>query len=418
MARSIAAGWLVAALTTVAAADQLVLNDGRTFTGSVKIDGDTVVITTSNATLSFPRDQVLRIEEKLTPEEELARKLADVSQTDAAGLFQAAQWAATNGLDKQAQDLCAKILQLSPDHAGAHRMLGQVKIDGQWLAFAKAVEVARGKLDAEDGDAVLKDIVPALMDVASGKDRIQAVRELQGLAQLRNKDYPAAAKTFAALGESAEAPAAVRFQAIADILKENADGMYVVSESFPATASVLGADKPLLKAGPSSLSDPNVLQAAIRDRAKKEIDAGRKLMDAAAKVEPTDPEAAKVKCLQALQNFDRADALVDQISRSYRLEIVRRRIAAMRKDADADADRFDKALAKFGTKTVSPQEQQNMMLNLIRLLDNVRDNLKNIVTAAKPYPRDLVLELKWAELDLKKLEAMRKFLLDELNGAK
>jgi len=161
-----------------------------------------------------------------------------------------------------------------------------------------------------------------------------------------------------------------------------------------------------------------VVQLAMRDRAKKEIESGRKLMDAALQTETSDPDATKLNYTKAAQFFDKADALVDGIARSYRVEIARRRIAVIRRDADAEAERFDKAMAKLGRQNMTAQEYQTLVLNLTHLLDSVRDNLQLILTAAKPYPRDLVLELKWAELDLKKIEGMRKVLLDEANGQK
>ena len=405
-------------LTAPLLADTVVLNDGRTFTGVVKSDGDNVLVQMAGGTLSFRRDQVARIEQKATPEEEFAAKLADAPSDDVAALFTLVQWAATNGLEKQAMDVAGRIVAISPDHAGARKMLGQIKLEGQWLSFTKSAEIVRGKLDAGQHDCLLKEILPALETIAVTKDKQQVVRELQGLALLRTKDFAGAAKAFAASAELAEPPAAVRLAAQVEILKENADGMYVLTEGYPPAAAVLSDDPPALKPGPASLADPLVLQAALRERAKKEIEAGRKLMDAAQKVEATDPESAKPKYAQAAACFDKADALTENIARSYRIEIARRRIAVIRRDADADAEKFDKAMSKLGKANLSPQEYQNLLLNLIRLLDNVRDNLNLVVTAAKPYTKELVLELKWAELDLKKLDGMRKILLDELNGAK
>jgi hypothetical protein len=393
--------------------DDVVLLDGRILSGIVRIEGDSVLIQMPNATLKFPRDQVQRIDQHATPEEEFAAKLADASQTDPQALFSLVQWASTNGLDKQAQDLAGKIIQISPDHAGAHKMLGQLKLDNQWQPFAKAMEIARGKLEAGHGDVLIKDVLPALEAIATTKDKQQAVRELQAQALLRTREFSLAAKTFAATAELSDPATAMRMTTLADIIKENPDGMYVLTETYPPSAGILGEDKTSLKPGPASLADPLVAQAALHERAKKEIEAGRKFMDAAQKLESADVEAAKGKYVQAAGSFDKADALVDGIARSYRIEIARRRI-----DADGDAEKFDKAMSKLGKSNLSPQEYQNMILSLVRLLDNVRDNLQLVIAAAKPFPKELVLELKWAELDLKKMDGMRKILLDEFNGSK
>ena len=47
-----------------------------------------------------------------------------------------------------------------------------------------------------------------------------------------------------------------------------------------------------------------------------------------------------------------------------------------------------------------------------------RDDLKKIMAVARPYPRELVLEIKWAELDLTKVNSMRKILVTEIDGRK
>ena len=399
-------------------ADDVVLQDGRVLSGIVRIEGDSVLIQMPNATLKFPRDQVQRIDQHATPEEEFAAKLAEASQTDPQGLFSLMQWASTNGLDKQAQDLAARIIQINPDHAGAHRMLGQLKLDNQWQPFAKAMEIARGKLEAGHGDVLIKDVLPALEAIATTKDKQQAVRELQAQALLRSKEFSLAAKTFAATAELSDPATAQRMTALADIIQENPDGMYVLMETYPPSAGILGEDKTSLKPGPASLADPLVAQAALHERAKREIEAGRKLMDAAQKIESADAEGARGKYVQAAGSFDKADALEEGIARSYRIEIARRRIAAIRRDADTDAEKFDKSMSKLGKSNLTPQEYQNMILGLVRTLDNVRDNLQLVIAAAKPFPKELVLELKWAELDLKKMDGMRKILLDEFNGSK
>jgi len=418
MHRSFAMMLLLAALPAVALADRLVLVDGRTFSGTVRVEADTVIIEMTYGTLRFTKDQVARIEMKDTPDVELAKKLSEARKNDAAALFTIAQWAATNDLKRQAGELYARVLEIDPNHAGARRELGFVAIEGQWQTFDKGLELARGKLEADKLESLLKDVLPALEAGATAPQQAVAVRELIGQTQVRAKDFAPAAKTFTELADKSEGAAAVRFGAIAAILKDNPDGMYVVTEPYPPAADLLGNTKDALKPGPASLAQPNVLRAALRDRAKKDIEAGRKLMDAAVKLDATDPDGAKAKYFQASQAFDRADALVADISRSYRIEVVRRRIAALRKDADTDAEKFDQGVAELGRKNATPQQYKDMILRMIHSLDNVRSDLQTILALAKPYPRDLVLEITLAETNLKKIETMRRILTDELNGQK
>jgi hypothetical protein len=122
------------------------------------------------------------------------------------------------------------------------------------------------------------------------------------------------------------------------------------------------------------------------------------------------------KYLQAGKAFDRADAMVADIARSYRIEIARRRITAIRKDADADAKKFDAALATLGKKDMTAQAYRSMVQRLMHNIDSVRESLKGVIDIAKPYPRELVLEVEWAQQDLKKIEAMRVILASELDA--
>jgi hypothetical protein len=420
MARVLLSGCLVALLAASAAADKLILTDGRTFTGTVAVEGDTVLITVPYGTLRFPKTQVERIELMDTPEQEFRKKLGEAPLDDPNALYNLAQWADHSSLARQAGDLYALILKLSPNHRATRKALGYIRVGKSWLTFDQALQQARGRLEAGGYEALLEEVLPALKAAATTKARHAEVEELLGLTQLRSRQFAAAAATFAALGKTADPPLAARAAAIADILAENADGMYVLRETYPPSAPLLSGatSAPSVQPGPASIANPLVLEAALRDLAKKQIATGRKLMDEAQKLERTDPDPAASKYAQAEEALNRADALVGGIARSYRIEIARRKIAAIRKDADADAKRFDEAMAKLGLKDMTAPAYKTMVQRLIHHLDSTRDDLKRIQEIAEPFSRELVLEMKWAELDLTKIENMRKILVTELDGRK
>ncbi len=192
--------------------------------------------------------------------------------------------------------------------------------------------------------------------------------------------------------------------------------MYVLSEPYPPESALLGSSAKTVPAGPASLATPLVLEAALREKAKGEIKSGRNTMDAATKLERTDPDGALTKYVQAAKSFDRADAMVPDIARSYRIEIARRRIAAVRKDADADAQKFDAEMNTLGKKDMTAAVYRSTVLRLMHNIDSVRESLKGVIDIAKPYPRELVLEVEWAQQDLKKIEAMRVILASELDN--
>ena len=416
MRKTVLTAWLIACFCATATADRLILTEGRELEGIVTVEEDSVLIVTEHARLRFPKDQVLRIELKDLPKVELAKRLAAVSKKDPDALFSVARWALKAGLRKDAEKIIADVLKLHPDHPAARAELGQVKIDGKWQPFDKAVELARSKMEAEQFDLLLTDILPGLEKLAAPRGKVVVIGDLIAHAQLRAKKFAAAAETFAGLAEKAKGSAALRYSAIAAILSENADGMYVLREPYPPGSRLLGGTGRALQAGPASLANPLALEAALRDRAKKEIQAGQELMDAARKLERSSAAGAHSKYQQASRVFERADALVEDIARSYRVEIVRRRMHIIRKSYREEASKYDAILKTLGTSDMSASAYRQKVQEMIRRVNNIRGPLEEMLALARPYPEDLFLEVQWAESDLKTIKALRDILTEALNG--
>lgn len=424
MVRAALSGCLIAILASTAAADKLVLTDGRVFVGTVSVESDTVQIAVAYGTLRFDKTMVERIELMDTPEQEFRKKLAETDLNDPNALFTLAQWAGQKRLSRQATDLHKLILKLEPGHAGAHKGLGHIKIGNKWQPFDAAFDQARGMLEAGSYELLLAEILPALKEVAPTRAKSMEVTELVGYAQLHSRQFMRAEATFSELAESAgksEPPAAdlaCRAMTIAEILHANSDGMYVLKEAYPPAAALLGSSQKQVDPGPASLARPLVLEAALRDAAKKQIEAGRELLEEAQKLSVTEPDVGAMKYALAEKAFGRADAMIPNIARAHRVDIARRKIASLRKDADADAKDFDDQMAKLGVKDMPATTYNTMILRMIHHLDSTRDDLKRIVELAEAYPKDLVLELKWAQIDLTRIENMRKILITELDGRK
>ncbi|MFP4140954.1 MAG: tetratricopeptide repeat protein [Planctomycetota bacterium] len=415
MHRVLSATLLLGLIAATCPADLLVLNDGRTFTGQVSEDGDQVSIILPYGTLRFQRSEIARIDRKKTPSEQLNSRLAEIRQDNISSLYRTASWARAQGLTDKADEICRQVLKLAPDHARARADLGQLKINDDWQPLSKGLELARSKLAAGKHSQVDANMLADLQAATRCEADELAVGEIKGLVELRSGEFAQARKTFSTIAEDAEGPRAHRLKTIAGILEDNDDGMYVLSKPYPASSSLVsGDDTPHLSAGPASLKLPLTLQAALRDAAKKHIDAGEKQMAEARKAEQTDPETAQGIYKKAVRQFDLADALVPKISRTYRVEIARRRIKSIRNDIDMDAKQFDAMRKKLGTKTLTARQYRTLVLKLVHRLNNVRDGLSDILGIAKPYERDLVLELKWAQADLKKTQLLRKVLMEEL----
>jgi hypothetical protein len=112
-------------------ADDLVLHNGSTFSGAVRVEGDRVTIEMDYGTMSFKRVDVKAITRGVdmvrTFEERAAR--AEGSKE----LVGVALWGREQGLSHRSDDLLNRILRLDPDQAEARRALGYERVHGQWL---------------------------------------------------------------------------------------------------------------------------------------------------------------------------------------------------------------------------------------------------------------------------------------------
>ena len=304
MVRAITIVCVLGALTPLASGDRLKLIDGRSFSGIVTVKDDKVEIEMTYGTLEFPEEDVLDIEYKETLESQFRRKMLQIPEDDPEAMCTLGQWASENGLTHHARDLYQSALKLDPNQPSAHRGLGHVLIERKWRDFDEALELGRSKLEAGKYEDLLDQVLPELETITGGGERLVGVRTLRGHGLLRSRRFAEAQKTFQRLAETARGAGKLRFAAIAEILSENADGMYVLSEPHPPAMGLLGHTGRSYPPGPASLADPVVLEAGLRDRAKEDVEVGRVLMDDAAQAEPTDPDTARVRYAQALKAFN------------------------------------------------------------------------------------------------------------------
>jgi hypothetical protein len=412
MSRIAATACLIAALAAAAHADRLTLADGREFEGVVTIEEDAVLIVMDYGMLRFPKDQVRKIELKDIPRVELAKRLAEISAEDPDALLSVAKWAARTGLDKKAEEIMLRVLKIDPDHAATRLELGHVKIDGKWHPLEKGIEIARGKMAAGEYEDLVATVLPRLEKVAGPRGELPEVEGMRAHALLRSQKFTAAARAFANLADKTDGEAGLRYEAIMAVLRENADGMYVLREPYPRRSALLGEGGKVVEPGPASLAEPLVLEAAIRDKAKLEIEAGEKLLAEARELEATQPQAANGAYLKASRVFARADALVEDIAHGWQVKIVRRRIALIRKTrTKVEAAKFDALWKDLGSGDMSPRDFEKTKLAMLRCLDKISGTLREILALAKPYPRELFLEVKWAESDLDRTGKIRNELL-------
>lgn len=405
---------ILTALSSAALADKITLKDGRTFEGVVSQEEGKVLVKMALGTVSFPASEVSSIENMATSEDQLEAMLVNTRRDDPEAMLKVAVWARDNDLSRRSEDLLHEIINLSPDHPTARKMLGQMKIDSKWMELPAALQLAQNKLEAGKMDLVLEQLLPAMGELGPDAQQLCRIKHLEAQCQLAKSRYDKARQAYEELADKCSGAEAVRYAAIADILKSHPDGMFVLPEEYPPTASLLGGAS--VQAGPAPLSDKRVLAAAMHERAKVDIKAGRAAMDEGKKLESAEPEAAKAKYSQADKSFDVADALVTDLCRSYRVELARRRIAIVSLSMNAETRKYDLLKDDLGKRDLTPAAYKDLVVKMLRALNNARTDMEAIIQLAGPFDRELVLELTDARLGLQKVNALRDILNQELNG--
>ncbi|MDY7009593.1 MAG: hypothetical protein SVV80_02425 [Planctomycetota bacterium] len=122
---------VVALVTTFAIpAQQVVIlkNGGRIIGEVTKTEKGYRILTDTGIETEYLTEQVLKIEDIVTPKDELAERLDKVDTKDAEGYYQVARWAYEQNLLDDAQKILKKVLKLKPDHENAPLLLKLVKM--------------------------------------------------------------------------------------------------------------------------------------------------------------------------------------------------------------------------------------------------------------------------------------------------
>ncbi len=186
--RDLAPFALVVAVTapSFAFADTLVLRDGQTFEGIVSVEGAEVSIELDIGTVTFPKEEVERIERADSAVHEFDRRFANVRRNDVKALQSLADWARAQGLDSRAYTLHAMVVAQAPENETSRRALGHQRMDGQWVDPAEQARSARL--------ADIKRRSEQLRAEAAEEERDRLMRQrAQQLAQLLIRERQAAA---------------------------------------------------------------------------------------------------------------------------------------------------------------------------------------------------------------------------------
>jgi hypothetical protein len=159
------------AMVSAAAADEVILKNGSSFTGIVREQGDKVVVEMDYGSMTFKKIDVRTIqrgEDVLTQFQEKARVATDVRS-----MMELAAWAKDKGLAGRATELYRKVIVLDPHQAEARKALGYEQVNGQWLQ-GDDLMTARGYVKVS-GRWVTKDTADRIRELEA-VDKIEVDR--------------------------------------------------------------------------------------------------------------------------------------------------------------------------------------------------------------------------------------------------
>lgn len=144
----------VAALVVFASsfvdADIIHLKNGGKIEGTVEGESDGVLtVKTRFGRQKIPRANVERIEKAANTIDVYKQKRKALDETDAEAVFALATWCRENSLSKQARALFEKTVEVDPKHARAHKALGHVRHEGEWMRPEERDAALERAADAE-----------------------------------------------------------------------------------------------------------------------------------------------------------------------------------------------------------------------------------------------------------------------------
>ena len=210
LALALVLGGASLALPTAARADTLELDDGRVVEGSVAKDGEDYVVRSRFGESRVAVKSVKTWTKAKPVDEQVREHLSRLGANDATNRALLARWLVDLGREEEGKALAETVLEIDPENAVAHEVLGHLRHAGQWCTPEEAKRAEgleqhdgrwftpeewknlseAGKKAAEDGEAKAKAaaIVRAvneavrLMTSPDAAVRARGKRKLESLA--------------------------------------------------------------------------------------------------------------------------------------------------------------------------------------------------------------------------------------------
>jgi hypothetical protein len=126
---------LLALMAAPVLADEVILKGGGKISGEIiSQDANSVTVDIGAGTMAVQMSSVVRIDKTTSPLQEYRNRAAKLGANDVEGWRELARWADHQILVTQAREAWTKVTQISPGDPEAHRELGQVEYNGQWVS--------------------------------------------------------------------------------------------------------------------------------------------------------------------------------------------------------------------------------------------------------------------------------------------
>jgi len=116
-----------------AAADDVILDDGRVLSGKVVDEGKRYTVVDRDRKFAVPKENVVKLISKPSFMDHYEARLKQLPFDDAEAIFEFGRWLAKNEWPSRAGRAYEEVLELDPDHRGARRALGYKLFEGEWV---------------------------------------------------------------------------------------------------------------------------------------------------------------------------------------------------------------------------------------------------------------------------------------------
>jgi len=311
-----------------ALADVVYLKGGGTKEGKIiRRNEDEVVLEVRSggltASIRVPADRIEKIERKLSPQEEFSITIQNLSPDDARGFYQTGLWCETKGLKEEARFCFEKALEIEPEMGEAAEKLGLVRVQNRWwkvedvIAESDNLCKAHKHKDALNLLSFLSKLSPEKMHTVLRKEILMRLaRCYEALSKWGDaiRTYDSVLKCTRLKRDVALARTKQR------ILAEHPDGKFDCPFD-PTLFKDANAQKAANLLGPQPLTRADVMNFAVRVRAREILAEAEKLVAAADDEAKFKPDKAEKLYLQAQEVADDADLLVPGISAGLRLKV-------------------------------------------------------------------------------------------------